>query len=376
VSESHWQSFKRTGFSQQRTNPDYWKLLIPGVGEAPVISYLLFVSLFAVVIGPINYLLLDRARRLYLLLVTVPAGAVLVTASLFAFAVVSDGLTMRLRVRSFADLDQQTGRAAVWSRQSYYAAIAPSRGLRFPEDTTVFPIVYEPGDSHHDKSTSLVWDGEQQLRGGYLSSRTASQFMVCRATNTKEKLVVREGADSSRPLTVENHLATNIKYLLLRDRRGDYFFAKSIRDKAAFRLNDWPPPSRVDATTRASESYGYDASWTVIRSIVDEVGKAKMQDVFAAAAAYASPSDLVPGTATNTSPRLTFRLSAVTPAASMAPVRASSEASPVRSSESVIGLCGGCNIRRSRIQQRLRWVLDAPLSPGLTSQFTAGPWPK
>ncbi|HMC10339.1 MAG TPA: hypothetical protein VKH44_03580, partial [Pirellulaceae bacterium] len=111
VSQSHWQSFKRTGFSQQRTNPDYWKLLIPGVGEAPVISYLLLVSLFAVVIGPINYLLLDRARRLYLLLVTVPAGAVLVTTSLFAFAVVSDGLTMRLRIRSIADLDQRTGRA-------------------------------------------------------------------------------------------------------------------------------------------------------------------------------------------------------------------------------------------------------------------------
>ena len=59
----------------------------------------------------------------------------------------------------------------------------------------------------------------------------------------------------------------------------------SSRDKAAFRLNDWPPPSRVDATTRASETYGYDASWTVIRSIVDDVGEAKMHDVFAAAAA-------------------------------------------------------------------------------------------
>ena len=64
----------------------------------------------------------------------------------------------------------------------------------------------------------------------------------------------------------------------------------------------------------------------------------------AACAAKASPSALVPGTATNTSPRLTLRLSAVTPVASIAPVRASSEASPVRRSESFIGLCGGCDI--------------------------------
>jgi hypothetical protein len=253
VNESHWQSFKRNGISQQRTNRDYWKLLIPGVGEAPVMSYMLLVSLFAVVIGPINYLLLDRSRRLYLLLVTVPVGAVLVTASLFAFAVVSDGLTMRLRIRSFADLDQQTGRAAVWSRQSYYAAIAPSRGLHFPDDTTVFPLVYEPSDSRHDKTTLVVWDGGQQLRGGYLSSRTASQFIVSRATRSKEKLVVREGAKSGQPPGVENQLAANIKYLLLRDSRGDYFAAKSIRDKTAADLTPIDPAEARDELSAIAE---------------------------------------------------------------------------------------------------------------------------
>ena len=46
-SQSHWQWFKRNGFSLHRTNDDYWKLLIPGVGEAPVYSFLFLVSLFA-----------------------------------------------------------------------------------------------------------------------------------------------------------------------------------------------------------------------------------------------------------------------------------------------------------------------------------------
>ena len=31
--ESHWKWYKRAGFSMQRTNRDYWKLLIPGVGQ-------------------------------------------------------------------------------------------------------------------------------------------------------------------------------------------------------------------------------------------------------------------------------------------------------------------------------------------------------
>ena len=75
VPDSHWKWFRREGFSLHRANDDYWKCLIPGVGEAPVVSFLLLVSLFAVVIGPVNYVLLGRSRRLYLLLLTVPAGA-------------------------------------------------------------------------------------------------------------------------------------------------------------------------------------------------------------------------------------------------------------------------------------------------------------
>ena len=53
--EDHTQWFRRTGFSLSRTNDDYWKFLIPGVGEAPIWSFTLLVSLFAVVIGPLNY---------------------------------------------------------------------------------------------------------------------------------------------------------------------------------------------------------------------------------------------------------------------------------------------------------------------------------
>ncbi len=53
----------------------------------------------------------------------------------------------------------------------------------------------------------------------------------------------------------------------------------------AFRLNAWPPPSRIDTDTRVTEAFGYDASWTVIAAIVAEVGEPGMRDVFEAAAA-------------------------------------------------------------------------------------------
>ena len=44
---------------------------------------------------------------------------------------------------------------------------------------------------------------------------------------------------------------------------------------------------RAGSTTRrpACEQYGYDASWTAVRAIVDDAGEARMRDVFGAAEA-------------------------------------------------------------------------------------------
>src|SRR6185295_7433496 len=66
--------------------------------------------------------------------------------------------------------------------------------------------------------------------------------------------------------------------------------------KAAFALEAWPPPAPIrDTESDAREQYGYDASWTVMRRIVDRVGEAGMRRVFAAAE---SGTTAYPGEAT------------------------------------------------------------------------------
>ncbi len=53
---------------------------------------------------------------------------------------------------------------------------------------------------------------------------------------------------------------------------------------AAVRLMTWEHPGRiVDDETDAREQFGYDASWTVIRSLLAEIGDESMRDVLAAA---------------------------------------------------------------------------------------------
>jgi hypothetical protein len=257
VPRNHWMWYQRNGFSLHRTNDDYWTFLIPGVGEAPVVSFLLLVSLFAVLIGPVNYMLLGRSQRLYLLLITVPAGAVIVTGSLFTYALLTDGLGVRLRARSFTDLDQTTGRAVSWSRQSYYASIAPSRGLTFPDDATVFRILHMPSTSPRtgEPEQFVRWDEDQHLTDGYIASRTASQFMVLRATQSAAKLTVREGAAAADPPNATNDLNTDIRLLVICDSRGAWWTTENLAGESSAKLS---PTTPVAAADMLKKLYGAD----------------------------------------------------------------------------------------------------------------------
>jgi hypothetical protein len=54
-------------------------------------------------------------------------------------------------------------------------------------------------------------------------------------------------------------------------------------DAVAFPLLSWPPPGRiVDKETQARERYGYAASYTVVKSLLDELGPDGMRRVFQA----------------------------------------------------------------------------------------------
>ncbi len=222
----------RHGVSRTQDNGEYWNFLIPGVGMAPVTTFRVLITLFVVLIGPVNYFALRRWKRLYLLLITVPAGAALVTLGLFAHALLSDGLGVRARVRSFTQLDQATGRAVSFSRQTYYAGLAPSRGLTYPSDTAVYPIedFVTNYNGQHQRTQQLDWrDHEQRLTRGYLSSRVMAQFMVVRSREqTQAELRVIAAQPPSTSPRVENLLGSEIHRLLLVDENGQTFWAEEI----------------------------------------------------------------------------------------------------------------------------------------------------
>lgn len=226
---------RRHGVSLVNDNADFWNFPIPGVGLPPVTAFRVLITLFVVIIGPVNYFLLRRWGRLHLLLLIVPSSAALVTLALFGYALIADGLGIRVRVRSVTQIDQERGEAVCWSRLSYYAGLAPRNGLVFSEETAVLPLEYMPTETA-PFGRDVLWEPQQHLTRGWLRSRTPTQYITVRARKSARGLRVLPPSDGSKTVAVENLLAARVRYLLLRGDDGAYFGGEAIADGATVAL--------------------------------------------------------------------------------------------------------------------------------------------
>jgi len=232
--------YQRHGLSQHYDNPEFYRFLIPGVGRPPLNAFRVLITLFVVGIGPVNYFVLRRWRRLHLLIVTVPASAAVVTGALFAYAFYTDGLRTRVRARSVTRINQSTGRTECWCRLSYYCGMAPGRGLRFSSDTAVYPLLAVPSE-RTTTQRELIWHGDQRMTSGWLRSRTPAQFLTVRSRGTNLKLGV--GTPAKGRLPIENGLAVEIHNILIRDADGSFYSAERLR-----------PDQKTEARAAGSET--------------------------------------------------------------------------------------------------------------------------
>lgn len=232
-----WLWYRRHGLSLERKNGEFWNWLIHGVGLAPVTEFRVLITVFVLAIGPLNYFWLRRRGQLHLLVVFVPLAALAVTLSLFGYALVADGLDVRVRARTYTQIDQRTGQAACWSRVSYYAGLAPGGGLVFPDDMVVLPLAANDGQaSDMAHRQNVIWSThKQELVSGWLASRTPTEFITVRSRTTQAGLRFVPPRGQLAP-QVENQLGTRIVRLLLADGDGKHFHAANIAAAARVEL--------------------------------------------------------------------------------------------------------------------------------------------
>lgn len=228
---SRWDWGKRHGESARIGTSDFFLFLIPGIGGAPIVMFLVLITIFAVVIGPLNYFVLARRKQLHLLLLTIPAIAFVTSLLLFSYAIVSHGFGVKARCRSLTFIDQAAQSAVTFARLSLFAGQAPSAGMQFSRDTAVYPIWPE---NEQFESGQIDWTSSQNLTSGWLRSRTRTQFLTVGHRTERGRLEVT--SPSADKLTVANGFEWGFEPLVVTNAQGRLFVGKSVAAGASIDL--------------------------------------------------------------------------------------------------------------------------------------------
>ena len=213
----------RHGMSSRTESQDFLGFRIPGVESVPVFAFLSLITVFAIVIGPVNYLFLRQRGQLFLLVLTVPLIAILASVGLVGFTVVSHGFDVKSRTRSVTFLDQETETAVTTARVSLFAGLAPSV-LEFDSGTAVYPI-WPPGSRGFEFGT-VDWTRSQQLGSGWIKTRNRTQFLTVQHRSERGRVNVKTSTPEG--LAIENGLTWKLGWLVVRDEAGKLYLGRDI----------------------------------------------------------------------------------------------------------------------------------------------------
>lgn len=269
---------RKMGQSSRSENAEFLNFLIPGVGSVPVFAFLTLITLFTVIIGPLNYYWLLKRRRLAVMVFTVPLIAGVTCLLLFAYSLVADGFSTRSRVNSFTWIDQERKSAVSDSRICLYAPFAPSAGLIFPPECAILPIW--PASSGFENGV-LDWSGnDQRLTSGWFRSQTWTQFQALEHRDERGRLDYTLPSDpSAETLTVSNGLAWDLDYVAINTSGSVWYAGEKVPAGATAQLNrqessavneyfvtvlgkkPWEYPAGVNPAAISSPMYGGSRSY-------------------------------------------------------------------------------------------------------------------
>jgi hypothetical protein len=223
VGEPRFSWMRRHGVAPDFGTEEFYNYMNPGVRGVPVYGFMALITVFAVLIGPVNYFYLRRKRLLWLLLVTVPAMALATSLLLLGYSVAAHGFSIRSRIRDLTVLDQKSHSAVTVSRLALFAGVAPARGMQFSPETAVYPVfppTAEPG------AFTVDWTENQSLTSGWLLSRTRTQFLTIRHAEQRARVDVKPGRDGG--LAIVNGLPWELEAVLVADASGRLSSARNV----------------------------------------------------------------------------------------------------------------------------------------------------
>ena len=191
---------------------------IPGLDKLPYRTLILLLFLFAVVIGPVNFLVVKSSGRPSLLLVTIPLLALFAGSAVLAYGILFQGIDVKSAAVTHTVLDQRSHRADTLEVRTIFAGLSPGEGLEPGGGTIIFP---EPLSDSDGLDVSYDINLDRGLSSGdYLPvRRPASQMIV--VDRSARARIAWEADGATRRVT--NGLGVTIQHLLVREFDGAWY---------------------------------------------------------------------------------------------------------------------------------------------------------
>lgn len=192
-----------------------------GVGEVPTMFFLFLISGYLVFVGPVGYAVLQRFKRLYLMLVLPPIVGVAVVVGFVTVLLISDGIIPRVRVDSFNVVDSKNELARHFSHQVRYSPLGYPGGIEFSNDLDVRQI-------QKTRGRYIVYSTEDQtnFRGTSIAPRGVPEFELYGDLRTDAGLIEiwREG----KLVGFENRLGSHLRALFVKASDGSFFYFREV----------------------------------------------------------------------------------------------------------------------------------------------------
>lgn len=225
--------------------------------QVPARSLLLMTLAFALAIGPVNLLILNRTQRKIWMLWTVPLISILTSAGIFINAIAKEGWTGVVRTVSLTHLDQRTRHATTLGYTAFYSPLTPRHGLMFDRHTELTPQILP----RHNAGTArwLDWTNGQHLATGWINARVPAHFQIRKAQTRQERLnLIR--IDQGIPMVV-NGLGVDIESLMVADHDGQIYTAQQVKAGAKVTLQAVQDGRRVGDRPKQPLRELYDKRW-------------------------------------------------------------------------------------------------------------------
>ncbi|MBQ7651556.1 MAG: hypothetical protein IJS15_11390 [Victivallales bacterium] len=204
--------------------------------ETPIGMLVLIMTVFVLIVGPLNYIFLMKRRHTALMVVTIPLVSMTYCLLVFVFVAVSSGFSIRGKIYGFTYLNQNDKLASTCALVSLLAPNMTRRDLVFDTDDQV--------RFYHETHLDVLDKPGMQIDSGCIPVRTVLNYTVNRCGTSNERL--RFNWTGPHELEMVNGLSAPISHFLYRDSWGHLYYAENVPEGQRAKLEklagDAQPP--------------------------------------------------------------------------------------------------------------------------------------